>query len=56
MAATLLAEQGFPEHEIERQLSHKVAGIKSVYQKAQYLESRTLMVQAWADYLDSLSD
>lgn len=54
-AATLLAEQGFPEHEIERQLSHKVVGIKGVYQKAQYLESRTLMMQTWADYLDQIS-
>lgn len=55
-AATMLADRlGFPEHEIERQLSHKVAGVKGVYQKAQYLESRTKMMQAWADYLDQIS-
>ena len=54
-AATMLAERGWPEHEIERQLSHKAQGIKQVYQKAQYLDSRTNMMQAWADYLDQIA-
>ena len=54
-AATMLAERGWPEHEIERQLSHKIPGVKGVYQKAQYLDSRREMMQEWADYLDEIS-
>lgn len=54
-AATMLAELRFSPDEIERQLSHKAPGIRGVYQKAQYLESRTKMMQAWADYLDKIA-
>lgn len=54
-AATMLAERGWQEPEIERQLSHKAQGIKDVYQKAQYLPRRHEMMQEWANYLDELS-
>ena len=53
-AATMLAELGWSTDAIDIQLTHKVAGTKGVYQKAQYLEERTRMMQAWADYADGL--
>jgi len=53
-AATMLAERGWNTEAIDRQLAHKAAGVKGVYQKAQYLEERTRMMQAWADYADGL--
>lgn len=53
-AATMLAEMGWDENTIDRQLSHLVQGVKGVYQKAKYIEERTRMMQAWADYLDRL--
>lgn len=53
-AATMLAELGWNTEAIDRQLAHKAAGVKGVYQKAQYLEERTRMMQAWADYADGL--
>lgn len=53
-AATMLAERGWNTEAIDRQLAHKAAGVKGVYQKAQYLEERTRMMQAWADYAEGL--
>jgi integrase len=53
-AATMLAEMGWDESMIDRQLSHLTPGVKGVYQKAKYIEDRTKMMQAWADYLDKL--
>ncbi|MFZ6799939.1 tyrosine-type recombinase/integrase [Undibacterium sp. Di24W] len=53
-AATMLAELGWDENAIDRQLSHLVQGVKGVYQKAKYIEDRRKMMQAWADYVDQL--
>ncbi len=53
-AATMLAELGWNTDAIDRQLAHKEQGVKGVYQKAQYLEERKRMMQAWADYADAL--
>jgi len=53
-AATMLAEMGWNTDAIDRQLAHKEQGVKGVYQKAQYLEERKKMMQAWADYTDGL--
>jgi len=53
MASTLLHELGYDDKMIERQLSHKVSG---AYNFAEYLPSRREMMQAWADYLDSLKN
>jgi integrase len=53
-AATMLAELGWNTEAIDRQLAHKEQGVKGVYQKAQYLDERRKMMQAWADYADSL--
>lgn len=55
MARSLLAELGWKPDAIERQLSHKAAGpLGSAYDRAAYLVERKAMMQAWADYLDTL--
>lgn len=54
-ARTLLAEQGWKPDAIERQLAHKASGpLGAAYDRAQFLVERRNMMQAWADYLDSL--
>jgi integrase len=55
-AATMLAEMGWDENAIDRQLSHLVQGVKGVYQKAKYIEDRRKMMQAWADHIDQLKN
>lgn len=55
MARSLLAEQGWKTDAIERQLSHKAAGpLGAAYDRAAFLDERKRMMQAWADYLDTL--
>ncbi len=55
MASTVLHEQGWPSDIIERQLAHAERNsIKAAYNHAQHLPERRRMMQAWADYLDSL--
>lgn len=55
IASTILNEHGYPADHIEAQLSHKAAGVRGIYNKAQYLEQRRTMMQWYADYLDSLA-
>ena len=54
LASTLLNELGWNPDAIEQQLSHVTPGVRGVYNKAQYLEERQKMMQAWANYLDTL--
>lgn len=55
MASTLLNEQGFPPDVIELQLAHAERNkVRAAYNRAQRLEERRKMMQAWADYLDGL--
>ncbi len=55
MASTLLNEQGFAPDVIELQLAHKERNkVRAAYNRAQRLEERRKMMQAWADYLDGL--
>lgn len=57
MARTMLAESGWRPDAIERQLAHKVSGpLGAAYDRAQYLDERRKMMQAWADYLDALRE
>jgi integrase len=54
-ASTLLNEQGWSPDAIERQLCHMPKDqVRAAYNRAQYLEERRRMMQAWADYLDGL--
>ena len=54
-ASTILNEQGWSPDAIERQLSHMPKDqVRAAYNRAQYLEERRRLMQAWADYLDVL--
>ena len=56
-ASTTLNEMQFPSDAIERQLAHGERDkVRASYNKALYLNKRTEMMQAWADYLDSMKD
>jgi integrase len=55
MASSLLAEQGWSADAIERQLAHVEGNsVRAAYHRSEHLEERRRMMQAWADYLDSL--
>lgn len=55
MASTRLNEMGWPADVIERQLAHAERNkVRAAYNRAQYLAERKKMMQAWADYLDTL--
>lgn len=55
MASTRLNEMGWAPDVIERQLAHAERNkVRAAYNRAQYMDERTRMMQAWADYLDGL--
>lgn len=56
-ARTLLAEKlNFDPNIIEAQLAHAVKDVNGrAYNRTTYLEQRKVMMQSWADYLDSLT-
>ncbi|MDX8409796.1 MAG: integrase arm-type DNA-binding domain-containing protein [Mariprofundales bacterium] len=57
MARSLLAENGWPIPAIERQLAHAEKDrIAQAYARAEYLDTRTRMMQAWSNYLDALRE
>ena len=58
MARTMLDEVlGFRPDYIEHQLAHAVRDpLGRAYNRTQHLPERTAMMQAWADYLDTLRE
>src|SRR5207253_3600353 len=55
MASTLLNEQGYAPDVIELQPAHQERNeVRAAYNRAQRLNERRKMMQAWADYLDGL--
>lgn len=55
MASTRLNEQGWNRDAIERQLAHAERdNVRAAYNYAEHLAERRRMMQAWADYLESL--
>lgn len=55
MASTCLNEQGWNPDLIELQLAHAERNqVRAAYNRAQRVEERRKMMQAWADYLDRL--
>jgi len=55
MASTLLNEQGYAPDVIELQLAHQERNeVRAAYNRAQHLNERRKMMQAWADYLYGL--
>lgn len=56
-ASTILNEQGWRSDVIERQLAHAERNkVRAAYHRSEYLPERRKMMQAWADYLDSLRE
>jgi integrase len=55
-ARTLLVEElKFPADIVEQQLGHSVKdALGRAYNRTQFLDERRAMMQAWADYLDTL--
>jgi hypothetical protein len=46
---------GWSPDVIERQLAHAERNkVRAAYNRAQYMDERKRMMQAWADYLDAL--
>jgi len=55
MASTRLNELGWSPDVIERQLAHAERNkVRAAYNRALYMDERRVMMQAWADYLDTL--
>lgn len=55
MASTWANESGHNRDAIERQLAHAPDDkVRATYNRAEYMPERRAMVQAWADWLDSL--
>ena len=56
-ASTILNEMGYNADAIERQLAHVERNkVRAAYNRSEYLADRVEMMQAWADYLDSIAD
>ncbi len=55
-ASTMLRERDYNHEWVEMQLAHKLGGVAGVYNRAEYLDQRTKMMQDWADYLDELKN
>lgn len=56
LASTRLNEMGWNRDAIERQLAHGERDpVRAAYNYAEHLPERRKMMQAWADYLDSLA-
>ncbi|MEP6898691.1 MAG: site-specific integrase [Rhodanobacter sp.] len=54
LASTTLNELGWSPDVIERQLAHVERNqVRAAYNRAQYLDDRRRMMQAWADFIDS---
>ena len=51
-ASTHLHEAGYNSDWIEKCLAHEQKGVRAVYNKAEYREGRTAMLQDWADMID----
>jgi integrase len=54
VASTLLNELGWNGDLIELALAHRPSTVRSVYNKAERLAERRVMMQGWADHLDVL--
>ncbi|MEZ8801204.1 tyrosine-type recombinase/integrase [Vibrio splendidus] len=51
-ASTLLHEAGYNTDWIEKSLAHEQKGVRAIYNKAEYREQRTEMLQDWANMID----
>lgn len=54
-ASTLLNEMGFNSDHIEKQLAHEQSNkIRGTYNKAEYIQERAQMMQAYSDHLEAI--
>ena len=53
---TWAMEVGYRKELSEMQLSHEEQGIEAVYNDADYLKDRKVMMQHWQDYLTGQTD
>lgn len=51
-ASTFLHEAGYNTDWIEKCLAHEQKGVRAVYNKAEYRDQRTAMLQDWANMID----
>lgn len=52
---TLIEKLGFDDHLTERQLAHLIGNtVQQAYDRADFIEQRTVMMQAWGDYCEVL--
>jgi len=55
--STTLNDMGFNPDAIERQLAHTEKNqVRAAYNRGEYIDERTRMMQSWSDYLDGLRD
>lgn len=52
-ASTILNNKHYDSDAIELQLSHKIKGIRGIYNKAQKLDIRKKMMQDWSNFLEN---
>ena len=55
-ASTLLSEHGWPSTWRSAQLAHAKKGLERIYNKAEFIERRRVMMQWYCDYLDYLKE
>jgi len=53
-ASTWLNELGYSSDAIELQLMHVIPGTRGIYNKAEKIDQRVVIMQAWADWVDDL--
>ena len=55
LAMTTIKERlGYRHEVVDRQLAHARKGVDAAYDRAEFLGERKIMMQDWADYIDSL--
>ena len=53
--STIKEQLGYRHEVVDRQLAHAPrTKVDAAYDRAQFLDERTKMMQEWADYLDSI--
>lgn len=53
--STILHERGFASDVVEKSLNHRIAGVRGIYNRAEYAEQRRDMLQFWGNYVESLA-
>ena len=54
MGSTRLHELGYNKDVIESQLAHEIGGVRGIYNQAEYLEDRKVMMENWSQWLVNL--